>query len=363
MVHGPCALCFALTSHHSRFTIDHCLLSPHDCIFSPISIFMKTANGKIVLLFPVFNDWQALEQLLGELHVTLKQHNTTLYEVLIVNDGSIDTKPAGFQSALPVHFVNLTHNVGHQKALAIGLSYIYHQLPCQRVLIMDADGDDRPADALSLLEAAETNPDRIVVGWRTKRNDSLSRSIFYSIYLMLFRLLTGKKIRFGNFCVLPFHAVKRLIYKGDVWLHLPGAIIKSRIPYQTVHTSKGIRYHHVSKMNFTMLLFHGMGALSAFIDIIAIRLLIASGIAIGISFLCLVGILIIKTATNLGIPGWASLLGSTVIVIILLSFLIALFLIFTFLMSQSYRKFIPALHYKEFIDHVENPVHELSVSR
>jgi polyisoprenyl-phosphate glycosyltransferase len=218
-------------------------------------------------------------------------------------------------------------------------------------------------DAVSLLGKAIADPNKIVVGWRAKRNDNPLRTFFYSIYLLMFRLLTGKQIRFGNFCVLPSFAVKRLIYKGDVWLHLPGSIIKSRIPYETVHTSKGSRYHHESKMNFTSLLFHGMGALAAFIDIIAIRLLIASAVAIVVSFLCLVAIFIIKTATSLGIPGWASLLGSTVIVIILLSFLIALFLIFTFLMSQSYRKFIPALHYKEFIDNIENPVHELSVSR
>jgi polyisoprenyl-phosphate glycosyltransferase len=324
---------------------------------------MKAAESKTILLFPLFNDWKALEQLLSELHASFQKEEAGRHEVLIVNDGSIESKPAGFHAAYPVHIVNLTHNIGHQKALAVGLSYIHHNMTCDQVLIMDADGDDRPTDAVQLIKTAAFNPNKIVVGWRTKRNDSAIRTFFYSIYLMLFRLLTGKQIRFGNFCVLPSFAVKRLIYKGDVWLHLPGSIIKSCIPYETVHTSKGTRYHQESKMNFTSLLFHGMGALAAFIDIIAIRLLIASGIAIAISLLCLVGIFIIKTATNLGIPGWASLLGSTVIVIILLSFLIALFLIFTFLMSQSYRKFIPALHYKEFIDNVENPVHELSVSR
>jgi polyisoprenyl-phosphate glycosyltransferase len=324
---------------------------------------MKAAESKTILLFPLFNDWKALEQLLSELHATFQKEESGPYEILIVNDGSIESKPAHFHAAYPVRIVNLTHNIGHQKALAVGLSYIHHNMTCDHVLIMDADGDDRPADAVQLLKAAASNPGKIVVGWRSKRNDSPVRTFFYSIYLMLFRLLTGKQIRFGNFCVLPSFAAKRLIYKGDVWLHLPGSIIKSRIPYETVQTSKGARYHQESKMNFTSLLFHGMGALAAFIDIIAIRLLIASGIAITISLLCLVGIFIIKTATNLGIPGWASLLGSTVIVIILLSFLIALFLIFTFLMSQSYRKFIPALHYKEFIDNVENLVHELSVSR
>jgi hypothetical protein len=215
---------------------------------------------------------------------------------------------------------------------------------------MDADGDDQPADAVKLLDAAEKNPSKIIVGWRALRQENALRKFLYKTYLFFFGILTGQSVRFGNFSVLPFNAIKHLVFKADTWLHYPGGIIKSKFPYVSIPTEKGKRYHGQSKMSLLSLFYHGVSALAAFIDIIAIRLLVASGMAIGVSLLGLFTILIIKLTTDLAIPGWASILGSSIIMIILISFLIALFLLFTFLSSQSYRKLIPAIHYKEFIE-------------
>jgi glycosyltransferase involved in cell wall biosynthesis len=305
---------------------------------------------KTIILLPVFNDWKALEQLLKDLEEKFSHVPELNVHAVVVNDGSTEPFPSTINSSLPVSIINLTHNSGHQKAIAIGLSYIYHHIDFDKVLVMDADGDDVPEDAIKLLEASQVNPGKIIVGWRSERKEKGLKKFLYTLYLTLFRILAGEKIRFGNFCVLPRPAVKRLIYKGDIWLHLPGGIIKSKWPYLSVLTTKGNRYYGKSKMSFTSLFYHGIGAIAAFIDIIAIRLLIASGVAIGISILGLLAILIIKVSTDLAIPGWASLLTSSIIVIILISFLIALFLVFTFLTSQSYRKFIPGLHYNEFIE-------------
>lgn len=309
-------------------------------------------NNTIILL-PVFNDWQAFQRLADEFEKKFPDEVKKHLELLVVNDGSYECFPSGWQSSLHLSIINLTHNIGHQKAITIGLSYIYHHKKCNQILVMDSDGDDTPEEALNLLETAEKNPDKIIIGQRTVRQESIWRRFLYTMYLTMFKILTGQSIRFGNFCLLPFQWIKPLIYKGDTWLHLPGGIIKSKIEYISVPTRKGIRYHGKSKMSLMSLFYHGISALAAFIDIIAIRLLLLSGIAIAVSILGLLGVLLIKLTTNLAIPGWASLLGSLIIVIILISFLIALFLIFTFLSSQSSRKLIPAIHYKEFIENVK----------
>jgi glycosyltransferase involved in cell wall biosynthesis len=314
----------------------------------------QLTQGKTVILLPVFNDWKALQNLLKELKRSLNEYGLTDFEVLIINDGSVDEKPYELYIDVKTTIVNLTHNLGHQKAIAVGLSYVYHNLSCDCVLVMDADGDDRPEDAVTLLEYSSKKRDQIVVGGRTSRKEGITRQFFYALYIIIFRFLTGKSIRFGNFSLIPFKHIYRLISKGDIWLHLPGGIIKSKLSYCIVPTKKGTRYTGTSKMSFTSLVFHGIGALAVFIDIIAIRLLIASCLAIGASLLGLAAIFIIKITTSLAIPGWASILGSSIVIIILVSFLIGLFLIFSFLMSQSYRRFIPAIHYKEFIENIES---------
>ena len=313
----------------------------------------QLTQGKTVILLPVFNDWKALQNLLKELKKSLNEYGLTDFELLIINDGSVEEKPEYLYIDIKTTIANLTHNLGHQKAIAVGLSYVYHNMSCERVLVMDADGDDRPEDAVTLLQYSSNNKDQVVVGGRTSRKEGITRQFFYALYIVIFRLLTGKSVRFGNFSLIPSKHVNRLISKGDIWLHLPGGIIKSKLSYSIVPTKKGTRYTGSSKMSFTSLVYHGIGALAVFIDIIAIRLLIASCLAIGISLLGLIAIFIIKFSTNLAIPGWASTLGSSIVIIILVSFLIGLFLIFSFLMSQSYRRFIPAIHYNEFIENIE----------
>ena len=43
---------------------------------------------KIIILIPVFNDWDSLEKLLGEIDETVKDIKNIFIECLIVNDAS-----------------------------------------------------------------------------------------------------------------------------------------------------------------------------------------------------------------------------------------------------------------------------------
>ena len=42
--------------------------------------------------------------------------------------------------------LRLRRNVGHQRAIALGLTYLQVEAGCEAVIVMDADGEDRPAD-------------------------------------------------------------------------------------------------------------------------------------------------------------------------------------------------------------------------
>ena len=69
---------------------------------------------------------------------------------LIVDDCSTQPLPKFDGLKNSIQILHLNRNIGHQRAIAIGLSYIQFNLPCEQVLVMDADGEDKPEDVSSL---------------------------------------------------------------------------------------------------------------------------------------------------------------------------------------------------------------------
>jgi polyisoprenyl-phosphate glycosyltransferase len=312
----------------------------------------------VIILIPVYNDLTSLETLIRNLEKVLAGHEERTYSLLIINDGSSDpfiVHPSGLFS---VDILHLHRNTGHQKAIAIGMAHIYHTISCDFILIMDGDGEDRPEDALRLLKTSDENRDKIIFARRRARHEGLKFRLFYFFYKLLFRWLTGKKIAFGNFMLLPKDKLDKLVYHSEIWNHLSAAIIKSGLPFIAIPANRGARYAEYSKMSFPSLVLHGLGAIAVFMERVASRLLIFSFILTIISISIILIIIAIRSFTDLAIPGWASTILSSMLIVLLQGFLLSLFTIFLFLSSQSQRKFIPAHHYKEYAVSTETSTHE-----
>ncbi|MBI5858468.1 MAG: glycosyltransferase family 2 protein [Sphingobacteriales bacterium] len=303
---------------------------------------------KIIILLPFLNDEESLNRLLTEMGDTLKEFQEAAFSVLIVDDGSSDDFKIAAPTFFSVQVLHLQRNIGHQKAIAVGLAYIKENIPCGKVLVMDADGEDRPPDAASLLKESTGNPDKIIFAQRKSRQQTTHFKFFYRLYKFVFRLLTGKKIAFGNFMVLPRRSLEKIVYYSEIWNHLAGGILKAGLPYSAILTHRGKRYAGKSRMSFHSLLMHGLGAIAVFTEVIASRLLVFSLVLIGISLLAILALIGTKSFTDLAIPGWTSTVISAMLIILLQSFLLSLFTIFLYLSSQSQRKFIPAQHYKDY---------------
>jgi GT2 family glycosyltransferase len=187
-----------------------------------------TAEPKMIIITPAFEDAEAFSQLLA----ALAEAFSNAVFVIAVDDGSI-RKPlmmsAFEESGVAGEIIKLRRNVGHQQAIAVGLAHATEQYKDDhRVVIMDSDGEDMPAsipDLLRLLDDPETDA---VVAQRKARVETIRFKVFYQIYKLIFRILTGKSINFGNFMALKPHAVKRLAAMQEVNLHVPGALIASR---------------------------------------------------------------------------------------------------------------------------------------
>lgn len=310
----------------------------------------------IVIVTPVFNDWASFQQLARELVKASASGGWSVTAIIAVNDGSSDACPQlDLPQGIPVSLVNLTNNMGHQRAISIGLSYVEDNMTgIDMVVVMDSDGEDRPGDIASLLEQAQARDfSSIIFAKRKKRSEGLIFKLFYRLYKMIFIMLTRQRLDFGNFSCIPGSLLPKVIALPESWNHYSGGIIKSKIPYDSVGTNRGKRYSGSSKMNFQNLVLHGMSSISIYLDVVSVRMLFAS---FTVAFLAVSGLLVIlylALFTAVPIPGWSSIAGLLLInilaIVILTTFLILLFQ----LNQKAIVKFPPKSFYKDFILSVE----------
>ena len=144
---------------------------------------------KLLIVTPVFEDKESFLELLK----AIKAEFSNGAYVIAVEDGSIispvsidDFKFAGVAGEL----ISLKRNVGHQSAIAIGLQYVGLYFPESTVVILDSDGEDVPATIPKLLTLLDQGNEVAVVAERSKREVSIQFKIFYSLYKIVFRILT-----------------------------------------------------------------------------------------------------------------------------------------------------------------------------
>jgi hypothetical protein len=262
----------------------------------------------IGILIPVFNDWAALSRLLSDLDETAKAVETPL-AVLVVDDGSTEARaawPVGRLTRLDATtLLTLKANVGHQRAIATGLVELARN-GHEAVIVMDGDGEDRPRDILTLIERHRAQPDHIIAARRRKRSESPVFQLFYWAYKLFFHLLTGERLGFGNFMLIPGPALERITHNVHTPNNLAAAALRSRIPVTAVPVDRGERYTGTSKMRFSRLVAHGLTAIAVYAEQVAARILIAGFSLMALCALAVVAIVAIKLFTPWAVPGWAT---------------------------------------------------------
>jgi hypothetical protein len=311
----------------------------------------------VVVLIPVYNDWEALGMLLQRLDAVLAESGLPV-EVLVVDDASTAPCPPEiwgpvFKAISAIEVLALRSNLGHQRAVAIGLTYVDENSSCQAVVVMDSDGEDAAEDVPRLIhELQRTRGTQIVFAERTRRSEGLAFCLGYRAYRMLHYLLTGKRVRVGNFSIVPRPSLHRLTAVSELWNHYAAAVLKARIPYGTIPTHRANRLSGRSKMSLVSLVVHGLSALSVYSEVIGVRMLVATMSLVGLALLSLSGVALIRLTTDLAVPGWASNLGGQLLALLVQLSTISLPFVFLILQGRSGAGFLPARDYLYYIDRV-----------
>ena len=125
----------------------------------------------LTIVIPVFNEVECISPLLDEIGVCLDAE--TGYEIIVVDDGSIDGTAAVLQKARQSHpGLRILHHrecYGQSAAIASGVQAAGKQW----IATLDGDGQNDPADILKLYRVMDESSDDVhmVAGYRKQRMD------------------------------------------------------------------------------------------------------------------------------------------------------------------------------------------------
>jgi polyisoprenyl-phosphate glycosyltransferase len=316
------------------------------------------ASRNLVVLVPVYNDWESARLLMVQLDELLATQPVTP-RLLFVDDCSQSPAPPAFSKyplkhILSVESLRLRRNLGHQRAIAIGLSFVSAERSCDAVLIMDSDGEDRPEDVPRLIARfLEENEPKVIFAQRARRSEGWLFSGCYFLYRWGHRILTGVAVRVGNFSIVPAQHLATLVAVSEMWNHYAASVFKSRIPYAMIPTERGRRLLGKSKMDFVTLVMHGLSAISVYAETVGVRLTLAALAGVILLIGLLSAVVVIRFATDFALPGWATTAAGLLLVIVLQMLTVTLGLTLLVLFNRNNLSFLPLRDYRFFVAGIE----------
>lgn len=221
---------------------------------------------KIIILIPVFNDWDSLEKLLGEIDETVKDIKNIFIECLIVNDASTIISPQFIKpkNIKKINILDMKENRGHARCNAFGIRYVNENEEFDNLILMDSDGEDRPIELKLLIEKIIENPNISVVAKRIKRSEGPFFRFLYSLHKIITFVFTGQKINFGNYSCLTKSDVSKLFNKASLWSSYSGTFKKNINNFNEINSTRGKRYFGPSKMSLYNLIIHSFSIIAVF---------------------------------------------------------------------------------------------------
>ncbi len=148
---------------------------------------------------------------------------------------------------------------------------------------------------------------------RTKRAEPLGFRAMYVCFRLLFRVLTGRTIRSGNFAAQRGESLVATIDHPSFDLCYSATLLALKRSTETVPCARGPRFAGTSRMNRYALVAHGMRMLLPFSENIAVRMLVLAAA----SFVGLVTFLVLLATNVIGDPLTAAILAPCIALAVL----------------------------------------------
>ena len=222
---------------------------------------------KFTFLIPVYNDWESFNILIEKIELQISELDYE-FSIIVLNDFSSLKHNIVLKNLKKIKnckIIQLNSNVGSQRAIAIGLRHISQiNMDEQNIIIMDSDGQDDPEILNKIIDMSTKYPDDIITINRTRRSEALWFKILYELHYYTLILLSGHKIRYGNYGLINTNKIEKLLLTGDLWSAYPAAISKSFKKTNKIFHERKERYSGNTRMNLYKLFNHSVRVFSVF---------------------------------------------------------------------------------------------------
>ena len=220
----------------------------------------------IIIISPVYNDWESFTKLIVEIDKVVSNFKNMSFKLIAVNDGSKEKTPS---IKLPpnlelIEILNMKINQGHAICLANGMKYALKNYEFDGLILMDADGEDRPVEIFDLINKARELNNVSVVAKRVKRSEGPIFSIFYFLHKVLTLILTGKLMNFGNYSLIIKKDVETIIKDPTIVYNFSGTLKNKITKLDCIDCIRGKRYFGPSKMPLFKLIIHSFSIIAVF---------------------------------------------------------------------------------------------------
>ncbi len=172
------------------------------------------------VVVPVYNEGENIPILYSELKDVLSNLKKT-HEIIFVDDGSRDNTASEIEKLCKkdntVKLIQLRKNTAKAGALMAGFKYASGDF----VITMDGDLQDDPNEIPKFVEAIKGAD--LIVGWKFKRQDPITKTIPSKIFNKLTSILTGVKVHDSNcnFRIFRKEVVEDLNVYGELFRYIP----------------------------------------------------------------------------------------------------------------------------------------------
>lgn len=262
---------------------------------------------------------------------------TPLRFLVIDDSAGVDKGTKAVEPLNDVTLISPPLNVGHQRALVLGLRYLSEHCADEDIIVtMDADGEDRPIDIPSMISVLNDAPEsiqKVSIARRTTRTTTIKFQVLYVGFLILSRCLTGRVIRSGNFAAYRGILLKNMIFHPLFERCYSATLLALKLDRTFIPCPRGVRYEGKSKMRMTDLIIHGYRMMMPFLDQICIRLMLVVGV-VCIALTAIISILLLSYFFSLFvIPNW--MFASLVVLLLFGGMLFTNFVVLFTVFSQS----------------------------
>ncbi len=263
-------------------------------------------NALISVVLPVYNEAKVLPALLTRISNVLGICGVA-YEVVFVDDGSLDRSPAVLDQLAAdderVRVVHLSRNFGHQAAVLAGLAHARGDA----VVVMDSDMQDAPEAIPRFVQQWRAGYD-VVYAIRTKRRERPTKRFLFKAFHWLMARMASVPIPAdaGNFGLVDRRVAELIVAMGERDRYFPGLRSWVGLRQKGIRVRRNARYDDHPRVSLVGLVRLAKTAMFSF-STMPLAIFHVIGLSAGLLFVGLSGFaLYCKLFTTYAVPGWTS---------------------------------------------------------